>query len=130
VVTSTLVFEGEGGVGEYVGGYSDWVRQRPAPVVATPSVKRAAAPTPASAPRAERKRRLTFKEQHELKALPERIEALEGERATVYASLSDPALVRDGAAMAVAAARLAELDAAIEAATERWVELETIAAEG
>src|SRR5205085_3100917 len=80
VVTSTLVLEGGGRVGEYVGGYTDWVRQRKSPNASAPPPKRAAAP-PTPTPRAERRRRLTFTETHELAALPERIDVLERERA-------------------------------------------------
>ena len=131
VVTSTLVLEGGGRVGEYVGGYSDWVRQRPAPAAPTPA-PRSAPPSPpprAAAPRSQR-RKLTFKETHELAALPERIDALERERETLYASLADPSFLRDGGAVATATARLTALDAEIAAALERWEALETIAAEG
>jgi ATP-binding cassette subfamily F protein uup len=133
VVTSTLVFEGNGQVGEYVGGYSDWVRQRreaEARAAASVTPPKRATPAPAtSAPRAARPRRLTFKETSELASLPDAIDAREGERERVYASLSDPALLRDGAAVARAAARLAALEAEIMELTARWEALETIAAE-
>jgi ABC transport system ATP-binding/permease protein len=124
-VTSTLVFEGGGRIGEYVGGYSDWVRQR-APVVAPAAPKRAAAPV--KAPRAPKPRRLTMKERGELDALPDRIDAAEREREATYLSLADPSLLRDGAAVIDARERLARLSAEIEALTARWEELETIAA--
>ena len=77
VVTSTLVLEGEGRVKEYAGGYDDWLRQRPEepPPVAKPA---AARPEPRPSP-PQRARRLTYKEQRELEALPQRIEALEAE---------------------------------------------------
>jgi ATP-binding cassette subfamily F protein uup len=131
VVTSTLVLEGGGRVGEYAGGYSDWVRQRPAPAPAPAQPKPAARPAPAGAapPRAERKRKLTFKESGELAALPGRIDAAEQERGRLYASLADPATARDGAAMAAAKARLEALDAELSAMLARWEELETLAAE-
>ena len=75
------------GIGEYVGGYSDWVRQRPDP---RPVPKVKAAPRPATAaPNPPRKRKLSFKEAQELEALPDRIDALERERDALYASLSD-----------------------------------------
>jgi ATP-binding cassette subfamily F protein uup len=128
VVTSTLVLEGNGRVGEYAGGYTDWVRQRRA-IEATPAA-RPSRPSPAPAPRADRKRRLTFKETRELAELPERIDAQERERAELYASLSDPAFLRDGAAVAGATARLAEIDAELARMLERWEALETIAVEG
>ena len=78
VVTSTLVMEGNGRVGEYAGGYTDWLRQRPAPVEA-PAVaaRKPAAAAPASAPKPEKRRKLSFKETHELAALPDRIDASE-----------------------------------------------------
>ena len=127
VVTSTLVMEGGGRVGEYVGGYTDWVRQRPPRAPVTPiAPARPAAPPPA--PRAEKKRRLTFKETSELTALPDRIEAHERERESLYASLADPALLRDGTAVAAATARLAAVEREIAEMTDRWVTLETIAA--
>ena len=139
VVTSTLVMEGAGRVGEYVGGYSDWVRQRPAvaaiPPQSAPKTPKApkagpaATPTPAAATPGERRRRLSFKETRELAELPDRIDAAERAREAVYASLADPALLRDGAAAAAAKARLAELDAEVEALTLRWEALETLAAE-
>jgi ATP-binding cassette subfamily F protein uup len=127
VVTSTLVLEGGGRVGEYVGGYTDWVRQRPAPAVpnASPAPKRAE-PVPAP-PRADRKRKLSFKETHELAALPERIDALERERDALYASLADPAFLRDGEAVTAAKARLEAIDGEVAGAMARWEELETIA---
>ena len=126
VVTSTLVFEGGGRVAEYVGGYTDWVRQRaPAPVAASP--KRAAAP--AAVARAEKARRLTFKERAELAELPALIDALEREREDLYRSLSNPALLRDGAAVAGARSRLGALDEAITSKSARWEALETIAAD-
>jgi ATP-binding cassette subfamily F protein uup len=139
VVTSTLVLEGGGRVGEYAGGYSDWARQRAAAgdaaangagrtaVAKAPAQKSPAAPPPA---RRDRKRGLSFKDARELEQLPDRIDAAERERETLYATLADPAVLRDGAASARAQARLAALDAEIAALTERWEALETLAAEG
>jgi len=130
VVTSTLVLEGGGRVGEYVGGYTDWVRQRPPPpsVVAPPPAPKRAAPAPA--PRAPKKKRLSAREASELAELPDRIDERERDRERLYASLADPALLRDGVAVAEAHARLAALDAEIAELTARWETLETIAAEG
>jgi len=126
VVTSTLVLEGKGAVGEYVGGYTDWVRQRAAP---------AAAPGPLSAPRrpgtqparTEKRRRLTFKETTELAALPDAIDALEREREALYAKVADPAILRDGTAVSSATARLTAIESKITERLARWEELETIA---
>jgi ATP-binding cassette subfamily F protein uup len=124
VVTSTLVFEGGGRVGEFVGGYADWVRQRKTAESTQP--KRAAATQPA-AKTPTKKRKLSFKEIGELSALPDRIDALERERETIYLSLSDPSLLRDTAGLTVARARLAAMENEIAKMTARWEELETIA---
>ena len=107
VITSTLVFEGEGRIGEYVGGYEDWRRQSASGVesreagVGKDIVGRANAGgtvsgTPDSksagpwkgAPPAKRK--LSFKEQRELESLPARIEALEAEQVRLGAEVSSP----------------------------------------
>ncbi|HEU4723118.1 MAG TPA: ATP-binding cassette domain-containing protein [Gemmatimonadaceae bacterium] len=126
-VTSTLVFEGGGRIGEYVGGYTDWVRQRPAPAAAPPAAKRADPPPLAPrAPRAPKPRRLTHKERSELASLPDAIDAREREREETYRSLSDPALLRDGGAVGETRARLAALDREITTLTARWEELATI----
>ncbi|MGI8548960.1 MAG: ATP-binding cassette domain-containing protein [Gemmatimonadaceae bacterium] len=133
VVTSTLVLEGNGRVGEFVGGYTDWVRQRLPPerknaAIAAPK-RMAAAPQQLRDSKGVKRRRLTFKEAGELKALPDRIDALEHDRTRLYAALADPALLRDGVAIAEARARLAALEVEITETTDRWESLETIAAE-
>ena len=132
VVTSTLVLEGKGRVGEYVGGYTDWVRQRrvasEAPRRDAPTAESPARALPKSASGGSRKRRLTFKETDELQSLPPAIDVLERGRDAVYASLADPALLRDGTALAEARARLAAIEAELAASLARWEELETIAA--
>jgi ABC transport system ATP-binding/permease protein len=127
VVTSTLVFEGEARFAECAGGYSDWARQREAAAAARAPAARPASvvATPA---RTTTKRRLSFNETRELAKLPDRIEALEQERAQLYISMADPAVLRDSTAVAGAKRRLDELDAEIATLVERWEVLETIAA--
>jgi ATP-binding cassette subfamily F protein uup len=128
VVTSTLVLEGGGVVGEYVGGYSDWLRQRgPDPAEKTGPGGPARKAPPQESARPARKRRLTMKEAAELAELPGRIDALERERARLYESLTDPVLLRDGAAAAAAKARLTSLGSELDELTRRWEELETVA---
>ncbi|MDB4877852.1 MAG: transporter ATPase [Gemmatimonadetes bacterium] len=129
VVTSTLVLEGGGRVGEYVGGYTDWVRQRKAAELAAspPALPKRAEPAPA-APRAAKKRKLNYKETSELAELPGRIDEKERERERIYASLSDSSLLRDGAAIVDAKARLVAVDAEINELVARWEALETLAA--
>ena len=124
VVTSTLAFEGEGRIGEYAGGYADWIRQRPQPARTAAAAPRAASVT---VPRAERKRRLTYKEQQELASLPDVIDARERDRSLVYAQLADPLFLRDGAAVTAATVRLEALEAELAVLAERWEILETIA---
>jgi ATP-binding cassette subfamily F protein uup len=126
-VTSTRVFEGRGRVGEYAGGYSDWVRQRKSAAAApAPAPKRpASVPAPAREPK---RRKLSFKEQGELAALPDLIDAKEREREQLYASLSDLALLRNPSALADARTRLDALEAEIATLTARWEELEIVAA--
>src|SRR5262249_29955045 len=87
VVTSTLVLEGGGRVGEFVGGYTDWLRQR-TPVAETPAPKQKVAPPPTVAAK-PKKRKLSFKESAELASLPDRIDALESEKSRLYESLAD-----------------------------------------
>ena len=128
VVTSTLVMEGEGWVGEFAGGYQDWVRQRDR--AAEDAVKPPPRKSEASAPTARKKKGLSFKETRELEGLPDRIERMERDRDELFRSLADPAFLRDGAATAGAKARLVGIDAELVAATTRWEALEAIAANG
>jgi ATP-binding cassette subfamily F protein uup len=130
VVGSTIVLEGGGRVGEYVGGYSDWLRQRPEPALASaPSSTAAKRATAVERPtRAGRERRLSYRESKELEALPDRIDELERERTRLYESLADPELLRDGAAVVEMKARLASLDEEISASMERWESLATLEA--
>ena len=120
LVTSTIVFDAPGRVREYAGGYSDWLRQRPA----TPSAKtEAAAPRPRPEPRSPA---FPAKLQRELDRLPERIAALGREIGNVETALADPGFyARDARAFADASARLAHLRAEIAALEDRWLELET-----
>ncbi|MGN6091490.1 MAG: ATP-binding cassette domain-containing protein [Luteibacter jiangsuensis] len=125
VVTSTLVLEGNGLVGEYIGGYSDWLRQRPV----TPAPKPAAVKTspvaePAPAPAAP-KRKLSFKEQRELDLLPAKLEQLEAEIAKRTEAMNDPKYYQqDAATITRGNEELAKLQAELEAAFARWEELE------
>src|SRR5690606_34125799 len=94
VVTSTLVMEGGGRVGEYVGGYSDWERQRAriasaSAAASMPATSASAQPVPATPAAGKRKR--SFKETHELEQLPGKIEALEARVAAMTAAMGDPA---------------------------------------
>ncbi|MBD8873488.1 ATP-binding cassette domain-containing protein [Rhodanobacter sp. DHB23] len=124
VVSSTLVLEGDGKVGEYVGGYSDWLRQRPA--ATAPAVAVAAkSPAPAPTPVQEAKRKLSYKEQRELEQLPTRIEQLEADIGARGEAMNDPAFFQqDSAAIVKANEALAKLQLELESAYARWAELD------
>jgi ATP-binding cassette subfamily F protein uup len=125
VVTSSLVFEGGGKVAEYVGGYSDWERQRAAASKAVPPRPKASAPPPAAAAPARPRTKLSYKDQRELEALPTRIEAMEAELGALQARLADPATYRErGVAVAGVQARLGALEAELTDAYARWEALE------
>lgn len=131
VVTSTWVFDGKGNIDEYVGGYQDYLEQRPDQTVVDQkmAVKKAqakaeAAVTPlASAP----KKKLSYKDQHELEMLPAEIEALEKEQAELSDKLADGSwFVTDAAAATKASERLGEIDEILLEKMERWDELENM----
>ena len=103
VVTSTLVFEGQGRVREYVGGYEDWLRQRPR--TEAPDVRladRAAGGGPSDPPARGREssdppsspRKASYREQQELLALPGRIESLESEQQRLQAAVAVAGLLQ------------------------------------
>jgi ATP-binding cassette subfamily F protein uup len=124
VVSSTLVLEGDGQIGEYVGGYTDWLRQKPGARTTNSAAKSpAAAPAPAAPVVAKRKR--SFKEQHELEQLPKRIEQLEGDIAAGTAAMNQPNFFQqDSAAIVKANEALAALQAELDAAYARWSQLD------
>ena len=124
VVTSTIVFEGDGQWREYVGGYEDWLRQRkPAVAPAAPAAPRPRAPRSTAAPR-----RIGFKERRELSQLPEKITSLEAERQGLFDRMASAAFyAQPGAEIAQAKERLTALEEDIRKAYARWIELESLA---
>ncbi|MGY0619340.1 ATP-binding cassette domain-containing protein [Lysobacter sp. A378] len=129
VVTSTLVMEGDGRVGEYIGGYSDWLRQRrveftaPASAHSTPMPVSpvAAAVTTPTAP----KRKLSYKDARELEQLPALIESLEARLAGLTAQMNEPAFYqRNSTAINAHNATIASTQVELETAYARWGELE------
>nr|WP_267955226.1 ATP-binding cassette domain-containing protein [Halomonas ethanolica] len=142
VVTGVLAFEGDGVVREYVGGYSDWVRQGgtlpPAPwegaarqqvePTAKPMEKAPASPVP-SAPPAKKPAKLSYKLQRELDALPAEIERLEAEVAEYEARVGAPAFYQQEAGVVSEVLQaMSDKQAELDAAMERWMELEALAA--
>jgi ABC transport system ATP-binding/permease protein len=139
VVTSTLVFEGDGRVREHVGGYSDWERYRAATALAAAEARpttnaRAEAPprqdaarqSESPAPSAGVKRRLSYNEQRELASLPARIEALESEEQSLRAAIADPGFYREPAErIHDTLARLEQLQGELAETYARWDALDS-----
>jgi ATP-binding cassette subfamily F protein uup len=128
VVTSTLVFEGDGRVQEYIGGYEDWLRQRRQaelePARKGGASARGESPSDADAARTNRKP--SYKEQLELEQLPSRIEALEAEQQELQAAVASPDFYkRPAAEIHEALARLEELETLLLAAYTRWDALDS-----
>ena len=128
VVTSTLVFEprSDGAtVKEYVGGYTDWLRQRTAPPSSTAGRPTVAASRPPRGEQPPAAKKRSFKEQRELESLPGLIETLEAEVATLHAAMATPEYFRQpGDVLAGDQARLRDLEARLAVAFERWEQLE------
>lgn len=130
VVTSTVAFEGQGELHEYVGGYDDWLRQRrsaePQPQLARKQAK------PATETRAENKpaakpAKLSYKDQRELDALPKRIEELETALEALHETMSDPDFYQqEGTVIAETNEKLERLEAEMAEAFERWEALEAM----
>jgi ABC transport system ATP-binding/permease protein len=145
VVTNTLVLEGDGRVGEYIGGYNDWVRQRDPKIrhlgafrdeldvskadvanepktVVTPVRSESATVAATQIP----KRKLSFKEARELELLPAQIETLENEIAARTAAMSDPVFFKqDNAAVVASNTALAKLQLELDIAYQRWQSLDS-----
>ncbi|TXH84675.1 ATP-binding cassette domain-containing protein [Thauera aminoaromatica] len=128
VVTQVIASEGDGNWKEYAGGYEDWLRVRKPAEAAPVAAPKAAAPkreaaAPVAAPKPAK---LTWKEERELEALPDRIAALEDEQGAVQARLNDPATYKDAPQEIPALnSRLQALEGEIEAAMLRWEALES-----
>jgi len=135
VVTSTLVFEGDGKIGDYVGGYSDWQAELKKQAARKSEPKGAARTAEASSPAAGKNpggnagqplKKLNNKERAELDTLPARIEALETEQAELAAKLADPIFYKTaGAKFAEVKSRLETVEREHAAAFARWEELES-----
>jgi ABC transport system ATP-binding/permease protein len=114
-----------------VGGYSDWLRQRKVSGAGRARQPAAAPATPASVPTeavraAPKARRLSYKDQRELAAMPEKIQRLEAEQLQLQAQIADPTLFKDDPARGTAALqRLQSLAAELENAYSRWDALES-----
>ncbi len=129
IVTSTLVFEGESVVKEYVGGYDDWLRQRPQDAKPRKASFRKQDVLLAQTPIARLK--LGFKQQKELDALPDTIEWLEREQHDLFQGMGDPGFYKKDRADIVAANdRLEAVKKLLEDAYARWEKLEQTRLDG
>ena len=128
VVTSTLVFEGEGYVQEYVGGYTDWRRQRHHAEHAQPQGPAPSRPVAAAthAVRPASNRKPSYREQREFEELPARIEAIEREQEQLTAAVAAPGFYKETAeTIHRTLARLAALEQELLDAYARWDELDS-----
>jgi ATP-binding cassette subfamily F protein uup len=135
VATSTIVFEGDGRVEEYVGGYDDWIRQRPLPSptaaqkqvgAQTSTQLNAKKPAPIqSEPEAKaQKKKLSYKEQRELDELPTRIESLENEQADLQRTMGQSDFYKqDNQTITTTLARFEQITTELENCYERWEQL-------
>ena len=132
IVSSTLVFESGGRVREYVGGYEDWLRQRPVAPAPEPSGRRRSRREAAGAPKTAdaagavaATNRLSYHEQRELVALPRRIEGLEADVGRLSETIAGPTFYRESAdAIKTTLARQERLQAELEQSYARWEALE------
>lgn len=133
VVTSTWVFDGKGNIDEYIGGYQDYLEQRPDQKVVDQKsdVKKAQAKAEAAAlaaaTPAPKKVKLSYKDQRELEQLPAEIEKLEAEQSELSDKLADGSwFVSDANAATLASQRLAEIEELLLEKLERWDVLENL----
>ena len=130
VVTSTIVFEGNGQVVEYIGGYDDWLRQRPQRG-AKPHPKKNIRKKVQPKPGAPQSRKLGYMQNREMQDLPQKIEALESAQKKLFAILSDPLFYKkEKDEMTRAKLDLHRVEREIETAYRRWEELETMTPPG
>lgn len=127
VITQSIVFEGNGRLKEYIGGYQDYIdaKSREAKIQTESAPKTADAEPVKEKPKANRTVKLSYKEQRELDALPDEIAALEAEQAEINAQLSDPEIFKDYEKAGALQSRAEEIEMLLLEKLERWELLET-----
>ena len=125
VITQSIVFEGQGRLKEYIGGYQVYIdaKSREEKIQTTSAPKTTAEPEKAK-PKANRTVKLSYKEQRELDALPDEIAALETEQAEINTQLSDPEIFKDYEKAGVLQNRAEEIETLLLEKLERWELLE------
>jgi len=122
VVTSTLVFEGNGNINQYIGGYDDWLRQRK-----TEQPASSQQPSKVQAKTATASKKLSYKDQRELDNLPLEIENLETQIAEISELISQPDFYKgDRTETAKTETSLSELQQQLSHCYERWESLENL----
>jgi ATP-binding cassette subfamily F protein uup len=131
VVTSTVVFEEDGSVQEYVGGYSDWVRQGHKLAITDSPFEIEERKRLAAAKRKQKKpKKLSYKHQRELDQLPAEIETLESQIKDIQASIADPEFyVQEQPAVQAKLQELTDSETLLENRVQRWGELEDLQAD-
>lgn len=129
VVTSTLVYEGDAIVNEYVGGYEDWLRQykNKQPSIKPDALKKEAKVKPVEnkSEDARKAKKLSFKDQHELDELPKLIEKLDAEQSELTEKMANADFYQqEKGVVAAATQRLSEIESELAKAYKRWEELE------
>nr|WP_101132456.1 ATP-binding cassette domain-containing protein [Neisseria meningitidis] len=127
VITQSIIFEGNGKLKEYIGGYQDYIdaKSREAKIQTESAPKTADAEPVKEKPKANRTVKLSYKEQRELDALPDEIAALEAEQAEINAQLSDPEIFKDYEKAGALQSRAEEIEMLLLEKLERWELLET-----
>jgi len=120
IVTSTLVFEGDEGVEEYIGGYDDWLRQRKV----TAKTKKKGSEK--SGQKDNKPRKMSFREKTELEELPLQIEALDAKKEELYKLMAEPEIYQQSARLAEIQDEVEGTEVALARAYKRWEELEAV----
>ncbi len=132
IVTSCLVFEGDGKIDEFVGSYDDWQNLNPSAGLADETNKKTAKEsnkdkpvekTPAPAPENEKK--LSYKDKRELEMLPKEIEQLEEKIAQLQETMAAPDFYQqDNKKVGTITDELQQIEASLEKKYKRWEDLE------
>ena len=125
VITQSIVFEGQGHLKEYIGGYQDYIDAKSREEkIQTAAAPKAVAESEKIKPKANRTVKLSYKEQRELDALPDEIAALETEQAEINTQLSDPEIFKDYEKAGALQSRAEEIEMLLLEKLERWEWLE------
>jgi ATP-binding cassette subfamily F protein uup len=128
VVTSTIVFEEDGRIQEYAGGYSDWARRGRHLAVTDSPYEAAHLKRDAAERRRRQPTKLSYKDQRELDGLPAEIEALEAAIAGLQQTIAEPGFyARDKETIQAKLGELADSESRLEQRIERWSALESLA---